>query len=131
MSIIGICRECDEWSFWKMGGNGKCAACHGTGASTQLSRPDPNCAACWGTGVCARCGGKGVALIDCPFVGRLPGDQKILDWHLLPLDRLRMPPVPLGPRRISAKFHEEAIDSTPPKNLSTACRITLRPWRPS
>ena len=40
-------------------GNGRCAACHGSGQNFHLNSQDPKCRSCQGTGVCSSCEGSG------------------------------------------------------------------------
>jgi len=60
----GRCPDCAE-GFLE--GNGRCGHCNGTGINTQLDSAQPACPYCKGTGVCATCGGSGLA-------GRGPDD---------------------------------------------------------
>ena len=51
------CPDCD--GSW-LGGNGRCAVCHGTGVNPHLNSDEPKCPACGGTGVCPSCKGTGL-----------------------------------------------------------------------
>jgi hypothetical protein len=47
-------------------GNGRCAACYGSGTNIHLNEPTPECRACGGSGSCLRCKGTGDPLtIHC------------------------------------------------------------------
>ena len=81
-SQVGVCPECDDWSILS-GGNGRCSQCHGTGINSRMNDPVPECPGCRGTGVCVRCSGSGLALLNPPLDGTVGSDPRLLEASAL------------------------------------------------
>ena len=49
-------------------GNGKCAACFGSGTNLHVNEDEPKCRNCAGTGTCPTCQGTGRGLVQSPEI---------------------------------------------------------------